>query len=195
MSMQIELRAPNSITPYTNNPRANDEAVETVAASIREFGFRQPVVVDGDGVIVVGHTRWKAAVKLGLEVIPVHVATNLTAEQIRAYRIADNATNEISTWDKELLPIELAALKACDYDLGLLGFDPNELARWMGGEAAEGLCDPDEVPEAPEEPVTQPGDLWFLGDHRLLCGDATKSADVERLMNGELADLWLSDPP
>lgn len=193
--MQIEMRAVGSIKAYPGNPRVNDTAIDAVAASLREFGFRQPVVVDADGAIIVGHTRWKATQKLGLETIPVHVATNLSAEQIRAYRIADNATNEISTWDKVLLPIELEALKACDYDLDLLGFEPDELARWMGDEAADGLCDADEIPEAPVEAVTQPGDLWLLGEHRLICGDATKAEDVSRLMDGEQADLWLTDPP
>lgn len=193
--MQIELRAPSSIKPYENNPRVNDGAVEAVAASIREFGFRQPVVVDADGVIIVGHTRWKAAQQLGLAEIPVHVATNLSADQIRAYRIADNATNELAVWDKVLLPIELTALKACDYDLGLLGFNPNELAKWLGDEAAKGLCDPDEVPGEPVEPVTHPGDLWLLGEHRLLCGDSTDASAVERLMDGERASCCFTDPP
>lgn len=193
--MQVELRSPNSITPYPGNPRVNDGAVDAVAASLKEFGFRQPIVVDEEGVIIVGHTRWKAAQKLGLEQIPVHVAMNLSPEQIKAYRIADNKTNELATWDKALLPLELAELKACDYDLGLLGFEPDELAKWLGGETTDGLCDPDDVPAPPDEPVTQPGDLWILGEHRLLCGDATSDVDVTRLMQREKADLLLTDPP
>ena len=112
------------IRPYENNPRINDDAVDAVAASIREFGFRQPIVVDADGVIIVGHTRYKAAQKLGLEKVPVHVAKDLTPEQIKAYRIADNKTAELAEWNFELLPIELAAsCRRCDFDLELLGFD------------------------------------------------------------------------
>lgn len=193
--MQVELRSPSTIKPYAGNPRVNDGAVDAVAASLKEFGFRQPIVVDPEGVIIVGHTRWKAAQKLGLEQIPVHVARNLSPEQIKGYRLADNATNELATWDKALLPIELAELKACDYDLGLLGFEPDELAKWLGGETTDGLCDPDDVLAPPDEPVTQPGDLWILGEHRLLCGDATSDVDVTRLMQREKADLLLTDPP
>jgi ParB-like chromosome segregation protein Spo0J len=182
--MKIELRPLSSVTPYDKNPRLNDDAVDAVAASIQEFGFRQPIVVDVDGVIICGHTRFKAAQKLGLEQVPVHVATDLTPEQIKAYRIADNKTAELAEWNYDLLPIELAELQACNYDLGLLGFDQDELAKLLGGELQEGLCDPDEVPLPPDQAVTQPGDLWILGDHRLLCGDSSKAADVDRLLAG-----------
>jgi len=121
--MKIELRKLSEIKPYPNNPRVNDDAVEAVAASIREFGFRQPIVVDAEGVIVVGYTRYKAALKLGLEKVPVHVAKDLTPEQIKAYRIADNKTADLAEWNYDLLPIELAELQGMNYDLGLLGFD------------------------------------------------------------------------
>src|SRR5690242_15410416 len=121
--MQIELRATDAVTPYDQNPRLNDGAVDAVARSIEEFGFRQPIVVDGDGVIVVGHTRWKAAKKLGIAQVPVHVAAELTPEQARAYRIADNQTASIATWDLEVLPVEIAELKDLGVDLSLLGFD------------------------------------------------------------------------
>ncbi|GIW78797.1 MAG: hypothetical protein KatS3mg105_0604 [Gemmatales bacterium] len=120
--------------------------------------FASPIVVDAEGVIIVGHTRYKAAQKLGLEKVPVHVATELTPEQIKAYRIADNKTNELSDWDYDLLPIELGELQALDYDLGLLGFDQDELARLLDPGVKEGLCDPDEVPEPPDEATTRPGD-------------------------------------
>lgn len=126
--MNIELRRLDEVKPYEGNPRQNDQAVEAVARSIQEFGFRQPIVVDGNGVIVVGHTRWKAATKLGLEQVPVHVAVDMTPEQARAYRIADNQTATIAEWDLELLPTELAALDASGYDLGLLGFSDDDLA-------------------------------------------------------------------
>jgi DNA modification methylase len=193
--MKIELRKLSEIKPYPGNPRVNDDAVAAVAASIREFGFRQPIVVDAEGVIIVGHTRYKAAQKLGLEKVPVHVATDLTPEQIKAYRIADNKTNELSAWNYDLLPIELGELQACNYDLGLLGFDQDELARLLDPGVKEGLCDPDEVPAPPDEATTRPGDLWILGDHRLLCGDAGKSEDVDRLLDGAAIHLVNTDPP
>src|SRR5688572_16487074 len=126
--MQIDLWPLSRVKPYANNPRVNDGAVEAVARSIQEFGFRQPIVVDEAGVIIVGHTRYKAALKLGLEQVPVHVAEGLTPEQIKAYRIADNKSATLSDWDYDLLPIELSELQAANYDLGLLGFDQDELA-------------------------------------------------------------------
>src|ERR1035437_5002405 len=121
--MKIELRPIDQIKPYPGNPRQNDEAVDAVAASLKEFGFRQPIVVDAEGIIIVGHTRFKAALKLGLKQVPVHVATDLTPEQVKAYRIADNQTATLAEWNMELLPIELKDLQAADFDLTLLGFD------------------------------------------------------------------------
>jgi DNA modification methylase len=193
--MKIELRQLADITPYEQNPRLNDDAVEAVMASIREFGFRQPIVVDGDGVIICGHTRYKAAQRLGLEKVPVHVATDLTPAQIKALRIADNKTGEIAEWNLELLPIELAELQGMDFDLGLLGFDQDELARLLDPGVQEGLCDPDEIPAPPDEAITQPGDLWILGEHRLLCGDSSKPADLDRLLDGQPIHLCNTDPP
>ena len=159
----IELRSIDSIRPYEKNPRQNDDAVDAVAASLKEFGFRQPIVVDGDGVIVCGHTRYKAAVKLGLAKVPVHVAKDLTPEQVRAYRIADNKTSDLSDWDYDILPIELSELQDAGFDLGLLAFDEDELAKLLKVEPTEGLTDDAAVPEPPAEPITQPGDLWLLG--------------------------------
>src|SRR5262245_22913896 len=121
--MKVELWPVSRVKPYENNPRLNDDAVDAVAASLKEFGFRQAIVVDGDGVIVCGNTRYKAAQKLGQEKVPVHVAKDLTPEQIKAYRLADNKTAELSDWNYDLLPIELAGLRDANYDLGLLGFD------------------------------------------------------------------------
>jgi DNA modification methylase len=193
--MKIELRPLSGIKPYPNNPRLNDDAVDAVAASLREFGFRQPIVVDTDGVIICGHTRWKAAQKLGLEKVPVHVATDLSPEQIRAYRIADNQTASLAEWNYDLLPIELGELQAANYDLGLLGFDQDELATLLDPGVNEGLTDPDDVPEPPDEATTQPGDLWILGDHRLLCGDSSNPADVDRLLDGASIHLVSTDPP
>src|SRR5262249_24244481 len=163
-----------------NNPRLNDAAVEAVAASIRAFGFRQPIVVDVRGVIIAGHTRYKAALKLGLEEVPVHVAVGMSKAQAKAYRLADNQTATLSAWDEAKLPIELAQLQQMDFDLYLTGFPADELMRLLGSEHNEGLTDPDAVPEPPDDPITKPGDLWFLGKHRLLCGDSSKPEDVDR---------------
>ena len=161
-NFNIELRDIGTIRPYEKNPRHNDDAVDAVAASLEQFGFRQPIVVDGDGVIVCGHTRYKAAVKLGLAKVPVHVAKDLTPEQIRGYRIADNKTSDLSDWDYDILPIELSELQDAGFDLELLAFDEDELAKLLTVEPTEGLTDDDAVPEPPDEPITQPGDLWLL---------------------------------
>lgn len=193
--MLIESRALKDIIPYENNPRLNDSAVEAVAASIREFGFKVPIVVDADGVVVTGHTRLKAAHQLGMTEVPVIVAKDLSAEQIKAYRIADNKTSELADWDYDLLPIELSQLGDTGFDLDLLGFDDKELNKLLDPGVREGLTDPDEVPEPPDEPITQPGDLWILGDHRLLCGDSGNPDDVDRLLDGADIHLVNTDPP
>ena len=192
-SLAIEEWAIERVIPYDKNPRVNDSAVDAVARSIQEFGFRQPIVVDAKGVVIVGHTRLKAAKKLGLATVPVHVA-KMTHAQAKAYRIADNQTATIAEWDKELLPIEILELKEMDFDLELLGFDKLELDNLLRLDN-EGLCDPDEVPEPPADPITKPGDLWVLGDHRLLCGDSTKAEDVAKVMAGAQAGLCFTSPP
>src|SRR4051812_28900742 len=140
--MDIELRPIDQIKPYDKNPRDNDAAVDAVATSITTFGFRQPIVVDGDGAIVVGHTRYKAAQKLGMEEVPVHVA-DLSPSQAKAYRITDNQTANIATWDKDLLPLELKGLEEMDFDLSTLGFGEEELKAFMSGDITAGLVDPD----------------------------------------------------
>ncbi|RLS67689.1 MAG: chromosome partitioning protein ParB [Planctomycetota bacterium] len=193
--LTIELRSIGDIRPYPNNPRTNDNAVDAVAASIREYGWRQPIVVDSDGVIICGHTRYKAAQKLGIDQVPVHVATDLSPEKIRAYRIADNQSADLADWNYDLLPIELKELGEGGYDLGLLGFDADELAKLLDTGVNEGLTDPDDVPEPPDEAVTQPGDLWILGNHRLLCGDSSSPADLDRLLGGAVIHLCNTDPP
>jgi DNA modification methylase len=193
--MQIEQRAIDTIKPYAENPRDNDSAVAAVAASIEQFGFRQPIVVDEDGVVIAGHTRLKAAAKLGLATVPVHVAKDLTPEQRKAYRIADNKTADIAVWDIERLAVELTDLQALDVDLEMLGFTSDELATLLGGEVTDGLTDPDDVPEPPDEAVTQRGDLIFLGEHRLLCGDSARAEDVDRLLDGADIHLANCDPP
>lgn len=193
--MNIQMRSIDDIRPYENNPRVNDDAVETVAASLKEFGFRQPIVVDADGVIIVGHTRWKAAKKLGLEKVPVHVAKDLTPGQVKAYRIADNQTATLAEWDYDLLPLELQELNNLDFNLELLGFDKEQLAVWLDPGTKDGLTDPDDIPAPPDEAITQPGDIWVLGNHRLMCGDSGNPDDVDKLLNGEQIHLVNTDPP
>ncbi len=193
--MKIDLVPMSEIRPYEPNPRNNDGAVAAVAASIREFGFRQPIVVDESGVIICGHTRWKAAQHLGLSQVPVHVATDLSPAQVKAYRIADNKSSELADWNYELLPLELADLQGMEFDLGVLGFTPDDLAELLHPGAAAGLCDPDDVPAPPDEATTRPGELWILGNHRLLCGDSSKAADVDRLLDGAAIHLVNTDPP
>ena len=193
--MQIELRPIADIKPYDRNPRHNDNAVDAVASSIRAYGFRQPIVVDADGVIVVGHTRWKAAQKLGLAQVPVHVATELTAAQAKAYRIADNQVASIADWNYELLPIELAELKALDIELASLGFDEDDLAKIFAGDLKAGLTDPDNVPEPPDKATTKRGDIWQLGEHRLMCGDSASAEDVDLLLGGATIQIANTDPP
>ncbi|WP_372723888.1 DNA modification methylase [Novipirellula sp.] len=193
--MQVEIWSLDRIKPYESNPRINDDAVADVVQSINEFGFRQPIVVDTDGVIIVGHTRFKAAKFLNLAEVPVHVAKDMEPESVRAYRIADNRTGENAEWDYNLLPLEISALQDSGFDCELLGFDSDELAKLLDPGVTQGLTDPDDVPEPPDEAITQPGDLWILGDHRLLCGDSTSVEDLDRLLAGAKIQLCNTDPP
>ena len=192
--MKIEVRDIAAVVPYARNPRKNEAAVAKVAASLQEFGWRQPIVVDSKGGVIAGHTRLQAAQHLAMARVPVHIATELTAAQVAAYRLADNRTAEEAEWDSELLKIELKDLLSQDFDLELTGFDNDELSDILE-EVSEGLTDDDAVPDLPDEPITQPGDLWLLGRHRLLCGDSTDDNDVARLMDGEKADMVFTDPP
>jgi DNA modification methylase len=193
--MRVELRDLHTIKPYAHNPRRNDHAVAAVAASIRAFGFRQPIVVDEAGIIVVGSTRYKAALQLGLEQVPVHVAAGLTPAQVKAYRLADNKTAELAEWDNTLLVQEIAELQELDFDIDALGFSAEELTDLFQTDIEPGLTDPDAVPAPPDAAVTQPGDLWALGSHWLLCGDSSKAEDVDRLLDGAAVHLVNSDPP
>ncbi|MDD3514034.1 MAG: ParB N-terminal domain-containing protein, partial [Synergistaceae bacterium] len=176
--MEIKNMKIADIHPYEKNPRFNDDAVDAVAKSISEFGWRAPIVVDKDYFIVCGHTRLKAAQKLGLTEVPVHVASDLTPEQIQAYRIADNKTAEIAEWNYDLLPLEIKELQGANFDLSLLGFDTDELDRLLNGtsadEVTDGETEPDAVPEVPEEAASCRGEVYRLGEHLLLCGDSTK---------------------
>jgi len=193
--MKIETADINTIKPYENNPRKlKDSAIEKVAMSLKEYGFRQPIVVDKDRIIVVGHTRYRASKKLGFKEVPITIADNLTPEQINAYRIADNRTAEESEWDSELLKMEIKDLEAKDFKLDLLGFNEDQLNDMLF-EEKQGLTDEDEVPEAPEEPISKLGDIWKLGNHRVMCGDSTKEDDVKKLVDNNKIDLIYTDPP
>lgn len=182
--------------PYARNARQVPEAaIAKVAASIAEFGFRQPIVVDEQGIIIAGHTRLLAAQRLELPSVPVHVAEGLGEAKVKAYRLMDNRCHEETSWDEELLRLEFEELGAMDLDLALTGFDEAELVPLLAEPATEGLTDPDAAPEPPEAPVSRSGDLWQLGRHRLLCGDSTVAEDVARVMDGKRAVLMATDPP
>jgi DNA modification methylase len=193
--MRVTFWNITDVQPFENNPRRNDHAVEAVARSIAEFGFRQPIVVDEDGVIIVGNTRYKAALRLGLKKVPVHVAKGLTPVQIKAYRLADNRTAELADWDHDRLVQELADLQKMHFDVNLVGFSADELQALLGIDVSAGLADPDAVPEPPDKPITRPGDLWVLGNHRLLCGDAGNGDDVASLLGGAVIHVANTDPP
>lgn len=184
--MQIKLVNLNAIKPYEKNPRNNEAAIDKVASSIKEFGFKQPIVVDAAGIIIAGHTRFKAAQRLRLSEVPVLYADDLTPNQIKAYRLADNKTSEFAEWDAELLSAELN-------DLLISGFDMEPYGFVAKPEASEDDFDVDA--ELPEIPETKRGDIYALGEHRLMCGDATVISDVDRLMAGKLADMVFTDPP
>ena len=190
--MQIYQRPLSDIKPYEKNPRQKYD-IQKVAQSIKEFGFQQPIVVDRAGVIIVGHGRYQASKSLGLETVPVIIA-DLSPEKAKAYRIADNKTNEYSDWDIGLLQQEFTDLLNINYDLELTGFDADELEKLIVGEK-DGLTDEDAVPETPEEPKAQLGDIYKLGEHRLMCGDSTDTELLEKLMDNQKADMIFTDPP
>ena len=182
------------LVEYARNPRKNDEAVDRMCGAIREFGFRIPIVARSDGAVVDGHLRLKAARKLGLAQVPVVLADELTEAQIKAFRLLANRSATWAEWDEELLRLELTELEQQGFDLDLTGFDLDEIERFL--EPPESASDEEEdIPEPAAEPVSRPGDLWICGEHRVLCGDATVLADVEKLLDGELADMAFTDPP
>jgi DNA modification methylase len=195
---RIELWPIDRLRPYERNPRTHSETqVDQIAASMVEFGWTNPVLVDERGGILAGHGRLLAARKLELAEVPVIRFEHLSEAQKRAYLIADNQLALQAGWSEELLAEELAWLRDERFDLDLIGFDASELERLLAladGETASEEAE-DQVPEPPEDPVTQPGDLWILGKHRLLCGDATVLADGERVLGGQLADMTFCDPP
>ena len=194
MSLQFEVWKIDRCIDYARNPRKNDHAVDKVAAAIREFGFRVPIVAKSDGTVVDGHLRLKAAKKLGLDEVPVILADDMSEAQIKAFRLSVNKVAELAEWDIGLLKLEIFDLKEMDFDLSLTGFDDDELANFLA-EPAEGLTDDDAVPDAPAVPVTVEGDVWLLGQHRLMCGDSTSQSAFDALTAGAAADLIFTDPP
>lgn len=194
-AMQIERREVSSLIPYARNSRTHSEAqVAQIAASIREFGWTNPVLIDAQGGLIAGHGRLLAARKLGMADVPCIVLDHLSETQKRALIIADNKLALNAGWDDELLGLELQELADENFDVGLIGFSDDELAALMA-EKTDGLTDPDEIPEAPVDPVAKPGDVWLLGKHRLVCGDSTDADTVAKALNGITPHLMVTDPP
>lgn len=185
--MNIVHKKLDDLIPYDNNPRNNDEAVSYVAESIKEFGFKVPIVIDKNNIIVAGHTRYKASKKLGIKEVPCLVADDLTDEQVKAFRLADNKVSEVATWDFEKLDLELSEL---ELNMELFGFESVE-----GDVLPEEIIEDDFEIELPVETKAKLGDVYLLGNHRLMCGDSTSITDVEKLMYGEKADMVFTDPP
>lgn len=192
--MNVRMVSLDSVIPYVNNPRNNKNAIDKVASSIKEFGFKVPIVVDKDNVIITGHTRLLASQKLGLKEVPVIMADDLTDAQVKAFRIADNKVSEFAEWDNDLLAIEFEQLKELDFDLELTGFNLDEMDFGIE-ETGEYSEEDDVVEEPPAVPYSKRGDVWLLGKHRLMCGSSTEEEDVKVLMDGNKADLLVTDPP
>lgn len=185
------------LIPYGRNPRKNDHVIEQMAGAIQEFGFRIPIIAKSTGEVVDGHLRLKAALHLGLETVPVVLADDLTPMQIKAFRILANRSATWADWDEDLLRLELEELQLDDFDLSLTGFDDDELLEIMAGEetTTEGNTDEDSAPEVPVTPVSKPGDVWIMGQHRLLCGDSTDAASYDTLLGNERVAMIFQDPP
>jgi DNA modification methylase len=195
-TLQIHIWPIDRLVFYARNPRKNDAAVDRMCSSIREFGFKVPVLARSDGEVVDGHLRVKAARKLRITEVPVILCDEWTPQQVKAFRLMVNRSVTWADWDEELLALELQELNAADFDLSLTGFEGDELARLLASEEpTAGLIDEDAVPEVPEAPISISGDLWRLGPHALLVGDATNAEDVARLMQGYAADLVFTDLP
>ena len=193
---KVERRSISSIIPYARNSRTHsDEQVAQIAASIKEWGFTNPILIDIDGEIIAGHGRLLAAQKLGLKEVPCITAIGWSDAQKKAYVIADNKLALNAGWDNDMLAIEFGELKDLDFNLDLIGFNSDELANILKEPETEGLTDEDAVPEAPEVPVTVEEDVWVLGRHRLMCGDSTSIDAVEKLMAGRKANMLHTDPP
>ena len=186
----------DKLIPYINNPRDNTNAIDKVASSIKEFGFKVPIVIDKNNVVVTGHTRLLASKKLGLEEVPCIVADDLTEAQIKAFRIADNKVSEYAEWDEELLKIELEQLEDLNFDLELTGFEIDELEDFIEEDFESEYNEEDDIIEVPPKvPFSKQQDIWLLGKHRLMCGSSTEKVDIERLLDGNKADMCFTDPP
>jgi hypothetical protein len=184
------------LVPYAKNSRTHsEEQVAQIAASIREWGWTTPILVDEAGSIIAGHGRLQAARRLQMTEVPVVVASGWSEAQKRAYVIADNKLALNAGWDNELLSLELGELGDLGFDLDLVGFTDEEIAALMPVQGTDGLTDPDDAPAVQENHVTVPGDVWVMGKHRLLCGDSTSVDDLTKLTGGQLVDMWLTDPP
>jgi DNA modification methylase len=196
IDIQVECWPTERLIPYARNARTHsDQQVAQIAASIAEFGWTNPILVASDGVIIAGHARLLAARKLGMPEVPVIVLDHLSESQRRALIIADNQLSLNAGWNEEMLRLELAALEEDGFDLDLIGFSDDEIEALLAEESAPGNTDDDAVPETPEAAVTVTGDVWLLGDHRLLCGDATHMEAVEKVLAGGLADMAWTDAP
>lgn len=196
MQLNVKYRKVEDLIPYVNNSRKHsDEQVAQISASIKEFGWTNPILIDGTNSIIAGHGRLMAARKLKMDEVPTIELDHLTDTQRKALVIADNKLALNADWDNSLLTIELDELLKDGFALDILGFNQDELAALLEPEQVEGLTDEDAVPEVPEEPKTKLGDIYQLGNHRLMCGDSTNIADIETLCNGQLVDMWLTDPP
>lgn len=194
--MKITVKKVDSLIPYVKNSRTHSpDQVAQIAASIKEFGWTNPILVDGDNGIIAGHGRLMAARKLGHKEVPTIELKDLTETQKKAYIIADNRLALNAGWDNEMLTIELNDLLADGFALDILGFDPKDIAALLEPEVVEGLTDEDAVPDVPEEPKTRLGDIYELGNHRLMCGDSTSIDAVDKLMDGQKADMVFTDPP
>jgi DNA modification methylase len=194
--MKVVQKPVDKLIPYINNSRTHsDEQVAQIAASIKEFGWTNPILVDGENGIIAGHGRLMAARKLGYKEVPTIELKDLTETQRKAYIIADNRLALNAGWDNEMLTIELNELLADGFALEMLGFDPKELSALLEPEVVEGLTDEDAVPDIPDEPKTKMGDIYQLGNHRLMCGDSTSIDAVDKLMDGQKADMVFTDPP
>lgn len=196
-SKNIELVSVNVLIPYVNNARTHDDAqIAQIAGSIKEFGFNNPVLIADDNSIIAGHGRVMAARKLGMDSVPCVRLSHLSDSQRKAYILADNRIALNSDWDSNLLALELKELDDEGMDLSMLGFDADEINAILNPiTETEGLTDEDEVPEPPPEPITKLGDVWILGNHRLMCGDSTSIDAVDKLMDGQKADMVFTDPP
>lgn len=194
--IQVEQTPVDALIPFARNARTHsDEQVKQIAASIREFGFNNPILIRDDLTVIAGHGRLAAAKVLGLKEVPTISLSHLTPLQVRAYVLADNKLAMNAGWDDEMLALELKDLEMEGFDVSLTGFDEVEIGALLADKTEDGLTDEDEVPEVPVEPTTRMGDVWLIGKHRVMCGDSTSIDAVNKLLNGNTVDLVFTDPP